>query len=167
MSLPSVSQLITDLTQQINQYLLTNQIKNPLVVGIHTGGAWIASAVHDGVNTEQPLASLDICFYRDDFTQNGLHPVIEATDLPVGIDDLTVILVDDVIMSGRTVRAAMNELFDYGRPARVLLATLLDVGGRELPIQPDFCAHKLTLAPNQQIKLQGPEPLTLNFVDLP
>jgi len=90
-------------------------------------------------------------------------PSSSASSLPGDIDGQTILLVDDVIHSGRTIRAAMNELFDYGRPERILLATLIDRGGRELPIQPDFVAERMELAPQEQIKLEGPQPLSLKL----
>ena len=111
------------------------------------------------------MGLLDISFYRDDFTQNGLHPQVKSSELPE-IEGKTIILVDDAIMSGRTIRAAMNELFDYGRPKQILLASLLDLGQRELPIEANVIGQCLQLENNQRIKLSGPEPLTLSLVTL-
>lgn len=165
MSLPQPQQLIADMAQQIQQTLNQIEQQQAIVVGIHTGGAWIADALHQTLNLDTPLGSLDISFYRDDFTRKGLHPEVKSSNLP-SIEDKTIILVDDVIMSGRTIRAAMNELFDYGRPNKVILATLLDVGQRELPIQPDVCGSKLDLAEGQRVKISGPSPLTCNIVTL-
>jgi len=164
MSLPQPSALITQMSSDLNT-LLNHDYENVVMIGIHTGGVWVANELHPQISAEMPLGSLDISFYRDDFTQNGLHPQVKASELP-DIEGKTVILVDDVIMSGRTIRAAMNELFDYGRPDRIILATLLDVGHRELPIQADVVGAKVDRAANERIKLSGPSPLTLSHVTL-
>lgn len=165
MSLPQPQQLIASMAQQLQTQLDASELEQAIVVGIHTGGAWIADNLHQALKLGTPLGSLDISFYRDDFTRKGLHPEVKSSNLP-SIEDKTVILVDDVIMSGRTIRAAMNELFDYGRPNKVVLAALLDVGQRELPIQPDICGTKVNLEDGQRIKIAGPSPLTCNIVTL-
>ena len=103
---------------------------------------------------------LDVSFYRDDFTQKGLHPQVRPSELPFEIEGQRLVLIDDVLMTGRTIRAALNELFDYGRPASVTLVCLLDLNARELPIRPDVVGA-LSLAPDQRIKLLGPAPLAL------
>ena len=108
---------------------------DPAMIGIHTGGVWVAAKLHELLAIPVPLGSLDISFYRDDFTRIGMNPVVRPSQLPFSIDDRHIILVDDVLHTGRTIRAAMNELFDYGRPASILLATLVERDGRELPIQ--------------------------------
>ena len=123
------------------------------VVGIHTGGVRVARALHERLAPATPLGTLDISFYRDDFTRIGLHPRVRRSELPVTVEDRTVLLVDDVLYSGRTVRAALNELFDYGRPARVMLAVLVERTGHELPIRADFAGTRLDLAPGQQVRL--------------
>lgn len=123
------------------------------VVGIHTGGVRVAAALHRRLGPATPLATLDISFYRDDFTRIGLHPQVRRSELPVSLEDRTVLLVDDVLYSGRTVRAALNELFDYGRPARVMLAVLVERTGHELPIRADFAGTRLDLGPGQQVRL--------------
>ncbi|HET9122697.1 MAG TPA: bifunctional pyr operon transcriptional regulator/uracil phosphoribosyltransferase PyrR, partial [Acidiferrobacteraceae bacterium] len=102
---------------------------------------------------QEEMGSLDISFYRDDFTQVGMHPEVKASHLPVPLDGRHVILVDDVLHTGRTIRAALNELFDYGRPASVILAVLVDRDGRELPIQADVRGRHISLPPGQHIKL--------------
>ncbi|MCU7939296.1 MAG: bifunctional pyr operon transcriptional regulator/uracil phosphoribosyltransferase PyrR [gamma proteobacterium symbiont of Bathyaustriella thionipta] len=132
-----------------------------VMIGIHTGGFWIAEKLYEKIGITAPLGSLNISFYRDDFTKIGLHPEVKPSQLPTGLDDKHIILVDDVLFTGRTVRAALNEIFDYGRPASVTLAVLLDRGGRELPIYADIIGQKVTLAKGRQIKLCGPEPLKL------
>lgn len=124
-----------------------------LVVGIHTGGVRVARALHQRLGATAELGTLDISFYRDDFTRIGLHPRVRRSELPFSVEDRTVLLVDDVLYSGRTVRAALNVLFDYGRPARVLLAVLVERAGHELPIRADFAGTRLDLAPGQQVRL--------------
>ncbi len=165
MSLPDPSVLIQKIAQDLAHRLQTHESNAIVMVGIHTGGAWVAKALHEALKLETPLGLLGISFYRDDFTQKGLHPEIKSSNLP-DIENATVILVDDVVMSGRTIRAAMNELFDYGRPHKVLLASLMDVGRRELPIQPDVCGAQYTLGEGERIKLFGPEPLSFNLIQL-
>lgn len=138
---------------------------NIVMVGIHTGGAWIAQQLFKQLKLSTELGLLDISFYRDDFSQKGLHPKVKSSKLP-DIEGKTIILVDDVIMSGRTIRAAMNELFDYGRPEKIILVCLLDLGHRELPIQVDIIGETIDRPENQRIKLSGPEPLSLSIVTL-
>ena len=136
---------------------------NPAMVGIHTGGVWIAEKLHAQLNISDPLASLDISFYRDDFTRIGMNPVVKPSQLPFSIDDRHIILVDDVLHTGRTIRAAMNELFDYGRPASILLAALVERDGRELPIQANVTGIHVELESDEHIKLLGPDPLALEI----
>ena len=140
-------------------------IEDPLMVGIHTGGVWIAQQLHRRLGLTEPLGQLDIAFYRDDFTRIGLHPQVRPSELPVPIEDRHLCLVDDVLHSGRTIRAALNVLFDYGRPASVTLAILVERDGRELPIAPDVIGFDAALGPDEQIKLSGPEPLELVRVE--
>jgi len=108
------------------------------LVGIHTGGVWVAERLHAALGLSTPLGTLDISFYRDDFRQRGLKPDVRPSDLPFEIPGRDIVLVDDVLYTGRTVRAAVNLLFDYGRPGRVRLAALLDRGGRQLPISAEW-----------------------------
>lgn len=164
MKMPEVEPLLAAMTATL-QHRIAALPKAPVMVGIHTGGAWIAERLHQALQLEQPLGLLDISFYRDDFEGKGLHPSVKPSVLPFAIDDQHVILVDDVVMSGRTIRAALNELFDYGRPASVLLATLVDLPQRQLPIQPDVAGIRMDLQPGQRVKLAGPAPLTLTLVD--
>jgi len=135
----------------------------PLMVGIHTGGAWLAERLHELLGIEEPLGTLDISFYRDDFTRIGLHPQVKASELPFDMEDRNIILVDDVLHTGRTIRAAMNEIFDYARPASIKLAVLIDRGDHELPIQADVVGKTMDLKPGQQIKLTGPDKLALEI----
>lgn len=157
-----VNPLLDQLCDQIQQHpRFTNDIK---MLGIRTGGEWIAQALHQRLGLSAPLGILDSSFYRDDFARNGLPAEVQPSHIPWDLDNQNVFLVDDVLFTGRTTRAAMNELFDYGRPASITLVTLVDRKGcRELPIQPDLCA--MTLECNQAIKLHGPDPLTLSLID--
>ena len=132
-----------------------------VMVGIHTGGVWIARLLHKKLGMQTPLGTLDISFYRDDFTRIGMNPQVRPSELPFTLDGRNIILVDDVLHTGRTVRAAMNELFDYGRPASIMLATLVERSGRELPIEANVVGLHMELAEHQHVKLGGPEPLRL------
>jgi len=158
-SLPSVESLIEKLAQALTPYFTSQS--QPVIVGIETGGAWIAERLQKRIAPEAEFGRLNISFYRDDFTRTGLHPTVRPSSLPTNIDDRTIILVDDVLQSGRTVRAAMNELFDYGRPKRIVLAILIDRGEREIPIQADVVGDTIKLDSGSHIKLEGPEPLRL------
>jgi pyrimidine operon attenuation protein/uracil phosphoribosyltransferase len=140
--------------------------KDPVMIGIHTGGAWIAQRLHDILGMSEDIGTLDISFYRDDFTRIGLNPQVKASDLPFDVDDRHVILVDDVLHTGRTIRAAMNEIFDYGRPASITLVVLICRDGRELPIQADVIGETVNLKPNQEIKLTGPGTLALEIQEV-
>jgi pyrimidine operon attenuation protein/uracil phosphoribosyltransferase len=136
---------------------------HPIMIGIHTGGAWVAERLHKLLGLGEPLGTLDISFYRDDFTRVGVNPTVKTSNLPVNIEERHVILVDDVLHTGRTIRAALNEIFDYGRPASVTLAVLIHRDGRELPIEAQVVGHHIKLKKNQHIKLLGPEPLKLEI----
>ncbi len=161
MSLPAVDELLERVASGVVAHLARCRRVDPLVIGIMTGGVWVARHVHEALGAGEPLGSLNIHFYRDDFTRVGLHPRVQPSALPCAVDDRHVVLVDDVLYTGRTIRAAMNEIFDYGRPASVTLAVLVDRGGRELPVQADVRGHVLELAPGESLKLTGPEPLQL------
>ena len=137
--------------------------QRPVMIGIHTGGAWVANRLHTLLGLPDPLGTLDISFYRDDFSRVGVNPTVKTSNLPVNVEGRHVILVDDVLHTGRTIRAALNEIFDYGRPASVTLAVLLNRDGRELPIEAQVVGHHLKLRKNQHIKLLGPEPLELEI----
>jgi pyrimidine operon attenuation protein/uracil phosphoribosyltransferase len=137
--------------------------QHPIMIGIHTGGVWIAERLHALLALSEPLGTLDISFYRDDFTRVGVNPTVKTSNLPVSVEGRHVILVDDVLHTGRTIRAALNEIFDYGRPASVTLAVLIHRDGRELPVEAQVAGHRVKLKKNQHIKLLGPEPLTLEI----
>jgi pyrimidine operon attenuation protein / uracil phosphoribosyltransferase len=152
---------IDEMAEQLRQILAQRGIERPLLVGIHSGGVWVAERIHRRLGLSEPLGTLDISFYRDDFTRIGIHPVVRPSHLPVNIDSRQLVLVDDVLHTGRTIRAALNVLFDYGRPAAVLLVALAERDGRELPIAADLVGWQARLAPGQHLKLTGPEPLSL------
>jgi pyrimidine operon attenuation protein / uracil phosphoribosyltransferase len=136
------------------------------MIGIQTGGVWIADRLRQHLGVTEALGELNIAFYRDDFSHIGMHPSVQPSNLPFDVEGRHVLLVDDILYTGRTVRAALNEIFDYGRPASVRLAVLVDRGGRELPIQPDTVGTTLSLRPGQHAKLTGPDPLTLRIHSL-
>lgn len=135
------------------------------VVGVHTGGVRVARELHRRLGVEPPLGTLDISFYRDDFSRIGLHPRVARSELPFDVGDRRILLVDDVVYSGRTVRAALNVLFDYGRPRRVMLATLVERTGHELPIRADFVGERMDLGPHQQVRLNADD-FGLNIRDM-
>ncbi len=124
-----------------------------VMIGVHTGGAWIAAKLHRALGLTTPLGLLDISFYRDDFARVGLNPQVKKSAIPIDIENAEILLIDDVLYTGRTVRAAMNELFDYGRPKKIDLAVLVDRGGRELPVAARFTGETLILEAHQSLNL--------------
>lgn len=161
--LPEVDALLQRMGSELTALLDSQQRRDPAVVGIHTGGAWVAEQLRNQFLPDAPLGSLDIAFYRDDFAQIGLQPGVRPSELPFSVEGRHLVLVDDVLMTGRTIRAALNELFDYGRPASVTLVTLVDIESRQLPIRADVLGISLALPAGQRIKLTGPEPLQLTL----
>ena len=153
--------LIEAMAGQLRALLAERGITEPVLVGIHTGGVWIAERLRQLLGITAPLGQLDVSFYRDDFSRIGVHRRVRPSELPFDVEGRHLVLVDDVLNTGRTVRAALNELFDYGRPASVLLAVLADRGGRELPIEADVVGARLKLPVDQQVQLTGPELLQL------
>jgi len=148
-SLPDAEALIARLADAIRPRLTPDTV----LVGIHSGGVWVAERLHALLGISAPMGKLNISFYRDDFSRIGLHPQVKPSHLPFAVEGRCVIVVDDVFYTGRTVRAAMNELFDYGRPACIRLAVLVDRGGHELPIRPDFAGLNLDVAPEHNVDL--------------
>ncbi len=122
-------------------------------VGIYSGGAWLAERLPALVPGNHPVGFIDVSFYRDDYSRTGLKTGARRSELPFDVDGASIVLVDDVLFTGRSVRAAINELFDYGRPARIELAVLIDRGGRELPVEPTYCGARLTVARDLSIVL--------------
>jgi pyrimidine operon attenuation protein / uracil phosphoribosyltransferase len=158
--LPDAEGLLRDLVRQLGAAVTANTG----LIGIHTGGVWIAERLHRELKLTIPLATLDVNFYRDDFDQRGLRSQVRPSTIPFEVDGRDLILVDDVLFTGRTIRAAMNELFDYGRPASIRLATLIDRGGRELPIAAQFVGAHLDIAANQSIELRRADDGQLSLV---
>jgi len=153
----TIKAMSVDLADLLEQ----REITQPLMIGVHTGGLWVAQKMHQALDLSKPLGEIDISFYRDDFTRIGLNPQVKPSQIPVSIEGEDIVLVDDVLYTGRTVRAALNEIFDYGRPNSVTLVVLVDRSGRELPLQADVIGLKLDLSPQKQVKLTGPAPLAL------
>ena len=125
------------------------------IVGIHRRGAVLARRIHallgDLLEREIPIGDVDIAFYRDDVSSRAEQPVVHASHVDFDVDGMTVVIVDDVLFTGRTVRAALDELADFGRPAHIALAVLIDRGGRELPIQPDIVGKKVSVEPGERV----------------
>jgi pyrimidine operon attenuation protein / uracil phosphoribosyltransferase len=122
-------------------------------VGIHSGGAWVAERLAAAIPGNHPVGYVDVSFYRDDYSRKGLKPQVKRTELPFAVEGATIVLVDDVLYTGRSVRAAINELFDFGRPDRIELAVLVDRGGRELPIEPTYAGARLAVARDLSVVL--------------
>jgi pyrimidine operon attenuation protein / uracil phosphoribosyltransferase len=122
-------------------------------VGIYSGGAWVAERLAALIPGNHPLGFIDVSYYRDDYARTGLKGGARRSELKFEVDGATIVLVDDVLYTGRSVRAAINELFDFGRPAKIELAVLIDRGGRELPIQPDYVGARLAVARELSIVL--------------
>ncbi len=165
--LDDAGDIIADLAVRLRRFLTEQVIADPVIVGIHTGGAWVAQQLHTDLGLQSQLGTLNIAFYRDDFTRIGLHPQVQPSNLPFDVSDRHIILVDDVLHTGRTIRAALNEIFDYGRPASVTLVVLLDRGGRELPIEAQLVGRRVQLSQHEHIKLTGPDPLQLSILEAP
>ena len=123
------------------------------IVGIYSGGAWLAERLAKKL-TISDLGFVDVSFYRDDYAKRGLKEEVRPSQIPFDVEGANIVLVDDVLYTGRTTRAAINTLFDYGRPARIILAALVDRGGRELPISADFVAQSIVLPNEKMLVLQ-------------
>ncbi|WP_303901628.1 bifunctional pyr operon transcriptional regulator/uracil phosphoribosyltransferase PyrR [Thiohalomonas denitrificans] len=158
-----LDRVLAGMAARLRATLEERGITAPLMIGIHTGGVWVARCLHQLLGIEEPLGTLDISFYRDDFERIGVHPQVKPSNLPFEVEDRHIILVDDVLQTGRTIRAALNEIFDYGRPASVLLGILVERSGRELPICADVAGLSMDLSPSEQVKLTGPDKLTLSL----
>ena len=150
MQLPDAEQLLASLAVRMRPDIAANTA----LVGIHTGGVWLAKRLHQDLEVTLPLGTLDVSFYRDDFGQIGLHPQVKPSDIPFEVEGSHIILVDDVLYTGRTIRAAINELFDYGRPASIRLAALVDRGSRELPVAAQYVGAELALPLDKMLALE-------------
>ena len=124
------------------------------MIGLYTGGAWLAERLHSLLKPPQPLGLMDIAFYRDDYEARGLKHDPKRTKIPFDVNGAELLLVDDVLYTGRTIRAAMNEVFDYGRPASISLVVLADRGGRQLPICAQYCGARLDVPAGMRLTLK-------------
>lgn len=148
-ALPDAEAQCRELAERIRPQLAADAA----LVGIFSGGAWVAERVAELLGVAGPVGMIDVSFYRDDFEKIGLHPNVRPTSIPFSVDARPILLFDDVLFTGRTTRAAINVLFDFGRPARIQLAVLADRGGRQLPVAPDFCAWNVAPAPGTMLIL--------------
>ena len=160
MPLPDAEELLARLTERMR----ASVTPDTALIGIHTGGVWLAQRLHEALALRQPLGTIDVSFYRDDYGSRGLHPKVKPSNIPFEVADADIILVDDVLYTGRTIRAAMNEIFDYGRPQRIRLAALIDRGGRQLPIAAQFVGAEVSAADGEQIELRKNEKSQLSLV---
>lgn len=158
-----VPDLLDNLEIELKRIVSERKLIDPLMIGIRTGGVWIAEHMHQRLGIKEPLGLLDISFYRDDFSQIGVNPNVKPSQLPLHIENRDIILIDDVFCTGRTIRAALNEIFDYGRPRQVVLAVLIERDGRQIPLCPDCAGTRIRLNAEQRIKLTGPEPLAIHL----
>lgn len=134
------------------------------LIGIRTGGVWVAERLRTALGITAPPGSIDVSFYRDDYGKVGLHPGVKPSEIAFAVEGRDVLLVDDVLHTGRTVRAAINEIFDYGRPRKVWLAALVDRGGRELPYAADAVGATLSVPPDQRVDLMRAQDGRLSLV---
>lgn len=141
------------LCQELARRLRSGVTDSTGLVGIRTGGAWLAERLHQELGLATPLGALDISFYRDDFGTTGLRHQVKPSQIPFDVNGRHIILVDDVLYTGRTVRAAMNELFDYGRPGKIELAALVDRGERQLPITAQYVGAALAVPAGKLLRL--------------
>jgi pyrimidine operon attenuation protein/uracil phosphoribosyltransferase len=150
-SLPDPESLVQALAAQMRGKLAPDAA----LVGIYSGGPWLAERLHAALGIAVPVGTLAVTLHRDDFGFIGLHREARRSQIPFPVDGREIILVDDVLYTGRTIRAAINELFDFGRPRAVRLAVLIDRGGRELPVCPDFLGAKLDVARDEELVLSN------------
>lgn len=150
-TLPDPEKLVQALAEQMRGRLE----RDAGLVGIYTGGAWVAERLHRALGLSVPLGVLAVTLHRDDFGRIGLHRESRRSQIPFPVDGREVVLVDDVLHTGRTVRAALNELHDFGRPKAVRLAVLADRGGRELPFAADFVGATVELAREEELVLSN------------
>ncbi|MCF6190747.1 MAG: bifunctional pyr operon transcriptional regulator/uracil phosphoribosyltransferase PyrR [Cocleimonas sp.] len=150
-----VAEILSEMTDKLQSIIKDKNLDDPVMVGIHSAGVWIAQHLHESLNIKEELGELNINFYRDDFSRIGLHPQIQPSKLPFSLENKHIILVDDVLYTGRTIRAAMNELFDYGRPASITLAVLIDRANRELPVEAQVVGFKQVMEPDSYFKLSN------------
>jgi pyrimidine operon attenuation protein/uracil phosphoribosyltransferase len=150
MKLPDAEALCEQLARELKPRIGASTA----MIGIHTGGAWLAERLHATLGIREPLGLMDISFYRDDYHAQGLHHDPKRTRIPFDVSGRELLLVDDVLYTGRTIRAAMNELFDYGRPESIALVVLADRGGRQLPICAQHCGARVDVPPGMRLRLK-------------
>jgi pyrimidine operon attenuation protein/uracil phosphoribosyltransferase len=148
-TLPDAERLLNDLAEQIRRDVQPGTA----LVGIYTGGVWVAERLHDMLALSSPIGTIDISFWRDDYKKTGMRPGVKPSDIRFEVEGADIILVDDVLYTGRTIRAAMNEIFDYGRPTSIRLAALVDRGGRQLPICAQYIGAQIRVEARQTIVL--------------
>jgi pyrimidine operon attenuation protein / uracil phosphoribosyltransferase len=153
MNLPDAEALCLELSSKLRAGLT----ESTGLVGIRTGGAWLAERLHKELGLATPVGSLDISFYRDDFDSTGLRHEVKPSQIPFDVNGRHIVVVDDVLYTGRTVRAAMNELFDYGRPGKIELAALVDRGERQLPIAAQYVGATLSVPAGKLLRLARDE----------
>jgi pyrimidine operon attenuation protein/uracil phosphoribosyltransferase len=152
MSLPDAEVVLGALAEKMRSLSFDAKL-----VGIYSGGAWLAERLAEMLPGGHPVGYIDVSFYRDDYAERGLRANPATTSLPFDVDGSRIVLVDDVLYTGRSVRAAINELFDYGRPRSIELAVLIDRGGRELPIEAAYVGARLAVARDASVVLQRRE----------
>jgi pyrimidine operon attenuation protein/uracil phosphoribosyltransferase len=153
MKLPDAESLCEKLASELRSHVKPTTA----MIGLYTGGAWLAERLHKMLDMKSPLGLMDIAFYRDDYHAQGLHHDPKRTKIPFDVSGRDLLLVDDVLYTGRTVRAAMNELFDYGRPASISLVVLADRGGRQLPICAQHCGARVEVPAGLRLRLKRGE----------
>ncbi len=166
---PDAEALYLRLRELVRDWLAA-QPASPTFVGVYSGGAWLAQRLHADLRPGTPLGVVSSTLHRDDFAQRGLHPSGNRTELPFEVNGRAILLVDDVLYTGRTIRAAINELYDFGRPARIDLAVLVDRGGRELPICADLVGARIELPAQRMLALErdpaaGPQAMRMAYLE--
>jgi pyrimidine operon attenuation protein / uracil phosphoribosyltransferase len=149
MHLPNPENLLSDITTRIAALIKPSTA----IVGIHSGGVWLMERILSDIQADVPHGTLDAAFYRDDYAQRGLKNTSQAASISFDVQDKHIVLIDDIFYTGRTTRAAINELFDYGRPASITLAVLINRGGAQLPIQPQIVGANIPLNATQRFQL--------------
>ena len=147
--LPDAEALFADLKAQMASSIALDA----KLVGVFSGGAWLADRLKAELDGEHEVGYIDVSFYRDDLSTSGLKSNVRSTQIPFSVEGAHIVIVDDVLFTGRSIRAAVNTLFDYGRPASVQLAVLVDRGGRELPITADYVGIPLIVATDLMLAL--------------
>ena len=166
---PDAEALYARLRELVREWIRA-QAAEPTLVGVYSGGAWLAERLHADLELGTPLGVVSSTLHRDDFHTRGLHPSGNRTELPFEVNARAILLVDDVLYTGRTIRAAINELYDFGRPARIELAVLVDRGGRELPICAGLVGARVDVPPQTMLALErdparGPQAMRMVYLE--